>query len=109
MLGLLAMGLFLGLTAEQALALTARHLDAVWQLYLDAEERQDRRIGLLYTMYFNAHKPEHEPVKTLDDLFPMRKAQRVERVITSGKALRDPMEQLAMAHEFTKAFHGGSR
>jgi hypothetical protein len=105
----LAAGLFLGLTAEEFWKLTPRHWDAVWNQYVDSEERSDRRIGMLYTMYYNAHRAEHSPVRTLDELFPRRHSKLVQQVTASGKALRDPMEQLAMAKEFTKAFHGGHR
>lgn len=101
--------MFLGLTADEFWQLTPRHWDAVWNQYLDSEERQDRRIGMLYTMYYNAHRPEHSQAMKLDEMFPARNSKRIQRVTTTGKALRDPMDQLAMAREFTKVYHGGSR
>jgi hypothetical protein len=108
-LGAWASGKLLGLTDAEFWEMTPREFFAVWEQYLDAEERADRRIGMLYTMYYNAHRAEHAPAQSLDELFPRRHAARVERIVTSGKVLRSPEEQIEMIQNFMGGFGGRSR
>lgn len=110
MLNLLAMGLFLGLTAEQTLALTPRHLDAVWQLYLDSEERQTERIAFGLTEYYNMNKSKDAPRQTIQTMYPgiRRKSNTVRPGV--GKVVSAPLVpadlQVEWARQFTKASRG---
>lgn len=92
---------FIGIPVCRFLQMTPYYWSMVWDLYLDSEERSDRRTGLLYNLYYNSHVKEHEQ-KTLDNQFPSRHVARVSA--SSGKALIDPQAQIDMVRQFTAAY-----
>jgi len=107
----MALGLYdLGLAPAVFWSLTMRELDVLWKRHLAAEERRDRRVALLATMYANAHRDEKKKLSPyeLEDFMPRR---------PTPDAVADPRadrgagpyrtqtvaQQIAMLRDFTEA------
>ena len=62
----------LGLTDSQLWAMTPRHYDALLQRFLDRQERDNKRFGLLAMLYANVHRKDGQKPFSLDDFAPSR-------------------------------------
>lgn len=102
-----AAGKFLGLTDAEFWEMTPREFHAVFEKYLDSEERQDRRAGMLYVLYYNSHRPEHASPLTLEEFLPGRKSKN-KRLVLSPDEYASAEQQVEWARQFTAAFRGTS-
>ena len=69
----------LGLSSETLFSLTPRHFDALLQRFLDQQEREAQRFGLLATLYANAHRDSKTRAQpfAIDDFTPSRHGRAI--------------------------------
>ncbi|MGH7487252.1 MAG: hypothetical protein ACREMY_16885 [bacterium] len=82
-----ASGVFdLGLDDTRFWSLTPREFDALWQRFLDREEREQQRFGLLAMMYTNVHRDRDKRPQPfdLDDFAPSRHGRAIEPATAAG-------------------------
>ena len=107
------MGLYdLGLTVADLGAMTPRFLWALRERFLDKEEREDRRFGWLFTMYYNANRGKDAMARNVEDFMPPRNKRVIQRRGLT-EDVPDVDTQIAMARAFTDAWkkmpnNGGS-